>query len=343
MTLLEAVHEAVEMRPLSEEHAEAAMRAILAGESTPALTASLLTALRMKGETVDELTGFARAMRDAAEPVPVRSELRPLLDTCGTGGGARSVFNISTAAALVAASAGIRIAKHGNRSISSQCGSADVLEALGVPTRSTPAGVAAAIEQVGIGFLFAPMFHGAMHHVQPVRLELKMRTVFNFLGPLTNPARAEMQVVGTSTKAVAMKLAHTLARLGLHSGFVVSGADGLGEVTVSGPTSIFRVLHGSVVESVVTPADFHLPEHALESIQGGDATYNSGIIQAVLDGVPGAARDVVVMNAALALIAAGLANDYAEAARQCERLIDTGAASERLIALRNFRFNPVAQ
>ena len=190
------------------------MHALLAGESTPVLTAAFLTALRMKGETVDELTGFARAMRDASTPLPIDPAVRPLLDTCGTGGGGKGTFNISTVTAIVVAGAGVRVAKHGNRSISSQCGSADLLEALGVRTHVTPQVAAAAIRDAGIGFLFAPAFHSAMKHVQPVRLELKMRTAFNYLGPLSNPARAEIQVCGAWSENAAGKIARRIGAAG---------------------------------------------------------------------------------------------------------------------------------
>src|SRR5665213_477634 len=210
------LHTIVEGRSLTESEAQAAMHALLAGESTPVLTAAFLTALRMKGETVDELTGFARAMRAAALVVPLEAADRPVLDTCGTGGNGTSTFNISTVTAFVAAGAGVRVAKHGNRSISSRCGSADVLEALGVRTAIEPSMLARAIREVGIGFLFAPVFHGATRNVQPVRIELKMRTAFNFLGPLTNPARAEIQVAGTWSDEAAGKIAGAMARLGSH-------------------------------------------------------------------------------------------------------------------------------
>ena len=211
------LHTVVEGRSLTESQAQDAMRALLAGESTPVLTAAFLTALRMKGETVEELTGFARAMRDAALVVPIEDAYRPVLDTCGTGGNNTSTFNISTVAAFVVAGAGVRVAKHGNRSISSRCGSADVLEALGVRTAVEPEVVARAIREAGIGFLFAPSFHGATRNVQPVRIELKMRTAFNFLGPLTNPARAEIQVAGTWSDEAAEKIAGAMARLGCHA------------------------------------------------------------------------------------------------------------------------------
>ena len=334
MTILDALHAVVEHRSLREDEAEDVMRSILAGESTAALTASLLTALRMKGETVGELAGFARAMRAAAHSVPVRDEFRPLLDTCGTGGAGISTFNVSTAAAFVAAGGGLRVAKHGNRSISSQCGSADVLEALGVKTHLNPEAVGSAIENVGIGFLFAPAFHGAMRHVQPVRLELKIRSVFNYLGPLTNPAEAEIQVMGTGSAAMAEKLAGALVRLGLRRGFVVCGSDGLGEVTVSGPSTVFSIIRGEIEESVVSPADFGFDEHPLASIHGGDPVINRRIVEAVLRGERGAPREVVLMNAALAFVAAGHAQDFREGVAIGEKSIDSGAALGKLDALR---------
>jgi len=220
---LDLLHCVVDGQSLNEAQAEEAMRAVLAGESSTVLMASFLTALRIKGETVEELTGFARAMRAAALPLKIQERARPLLDTCGTGGTGVSSFNISTIAAFVVAGAGVRVAKHGNRSITSKCGSADVLEALGVATRVAPETVARAIEEIGIGFLFAPSFHAATRHAQPVRLELKFRTFFNYLGPLTNPAGAEFQVVGTWSDAAAEKIAGALARLGTRRAFVVHG------------------------------------------------------------------------------------------------------------------------
>lgn len=333
MTLLQAVHEAVEKHPLTQADAEEVMRSILAGESTPAMTAALLTALRMKGETVEELAGFARAMRAAATPIPISEASRPLLDTCGTGGGGVPSFNISTAAAFVAAGAGVRVAKHGNRAITSTSGSADVLEALGVRTQATPELVASAIEEVGIGFLFAPAFHGAMRHVQPIRLELKFRTAFNYLGPLTNPARAEMQLVGTGSEAIAEKLAHALVLLGLRSGFVVRGSDGLGEVTVTGPTTVYRIENGHATKLTLEPADFGFALHPHGCIPGGDARHNASIIESVLQGDGGPCREIVVMNAALALVAAGKAAHYREAADLASKSIDTGAAMHKRHAL----------
>jgi anthranilate phosphoribosyltransferase len=332
--ILTFLHTVVEGRSLSEREAEDAMRVLLAGTSTPVLTAAFLTALRVKGETVDELTGFARAMRDAALVVPIEDSYRPVLDTCGTGGNGTSTFNISTIAAFVVAGAGVRVAKHGNRSISSRCGSADVLEALGVRTAIEPEMVARAIREVGIGFLFAPTFHGATRNVQPVRIELKMRTAFNFLGPLTNPARAEIQVAGTWSDEAAEKIAGAMARLGSHRGYVVHGSDGLGELTITGPSTVFAVAHGAVSRMELSPGDFGLAVQSGVGIQGGGVELNRVIAEAVLDGQRGAARDIVLINVALALVAAGKAADFREGVARAEESIDSGAARGKLNALR---------
>jgi len=328
------LHTVVEGRSLTEAQAQDAMRALLAGESTPVLTAAFLTALRMKGETVDELTGFARAMRAAALVVPIEDAWRPVLDTCGTGGNNTSTFNISTVAAFVVAGAGVRVAKHGNRSISSRCGSADVLEALGVRTAVEPEVVARAIREAGIGFLFAPSFHGATRNVQPVRIELKMRTAFNFLGPLTNPARAEIQVAGTWSDEAAEKIAGAMARLGSHRAYVVHGSDGLGELTITGPSTVFAVRHGAVSRMELSPADFGLERQPGDGILGGDAGQNRAIAESILSGERGPARDIVLMNAALALVAAGKASDFREGAMRAEESIDSGAARGKLNQLR---------
>ncbi len=333
--ILTFLHTVVEGRSLSEHEAEDAMRVLLAGESTPVLTAAFLTALRVKGETVDELTGFARAMRDAALVVPIEDSYRPVLDTCGTGGNGTSTFNISTIAAFVVAGAGVRVAKHGNRSISSRCGSADVLEALGVRTAIEPEMVARAIREVGIGFLFAPTFHGATRNVQPVRIELKMRTAFNFLGPLTNPARAEIQVAGTWSDEAAEKIAGAMARLGSHRGYVVHGSDGLGELTITGPSTVFAIAHGAVSRMELSPRDFGLAVQSEVGIQGGGVELNRVIAESVLDGQRGAARDIVLMNAALALVAAEKAVNFRDGVVRAEESIDSGAARGKLNALRD--------
>jgi anthranilate phosphoribosyltransferase len=328
------LHTIIEGRSLTETEAQYAMSALLTGESTPVLTAAFLTALRMKGESVDELTGFARAMRAAATSVPIDDAHRPVLDTCGTGGTGISTFNISTVAAFVVAGAGVRVAKHGNRSISSRCGSADVLEALGVKTAVEPEVVARAIREAGIGFLFAPSFHGATRNVQPIRIELKIRTAFNYLGPLTNPARAEIQVAGTWSDEAAEKIAGAMARLGSVRAYVVHGSDGLGELTITGPSTVFAVQHGTVSRIEVSPADFGLHEQPGEAIAGGDAAQNRAIAESILNGESGAPRDIVLMNAALALIAAEKASDFREGVMRAEESIDSGAALAKLSQLR---------
>jgi anthranilate phosphoribosyltransferase len=331
---LELLHAVIGGHSLTQDQAESAMRTLLAGESTAVLTAAFLTALRMKGETVGELAGFARAMREVAIAVPIADEYRPLLDTCGTGGNGASTFNISTVAAFVVAGAGVRVAKHGNRSITSQCGSADVLEALGVRTRVDPEVVARAIREAGIGFLFAPSFHGATRHVQPIRIELKFRTAFNYLGPLTNPARAEIQVCGTWSDEAAQKIAGAMALLGLRRGYVVHGADGLGEVTITGPSTMFAIENGVVERITVTPEDFGFAPRPGAEIRGGNAETNRAIAESILRGERGSPRDVVLMNAALALVAAGKASGFREGAALAAESVDSGSAQQKLDQLR---------
>lgn len=332
---LKLLHAVAAGQALTEQQAESAMRTLLAGESSPVLTASFLTALHVKGETVEELTGFARAMRAAAVKLPIPASCRPVLDTCGTGGNPTAGFNISTTAAFVIAGAGVRVAKHGNRSITSRSGSADLLEALGVKTATTPEVVARCVERAGIGFLFAPAFHGAVKYVQPIRLELKFRTAFNFLGPLTNPAGAEMQVAGTWSVEAAEMIAGASARLGLQRGFVVHGDDGMGEVTISAPTTVFSIRNGSVEKLRLTPEDFGFEMQPLEAIKGGDVAYNKAITEAVLKGQQGAPRDTVVMNAAMGIIAAGKTESWREAAGLAATSIDSGAALRALDELRS--------
>jgi anthranilate phosphoribosyltransferase len=331
---LELLHAVVDGRFLNEAEAESAMRSLLAGESTPVLTAAFLTALRVRGETVEELAGFARAMRSVALALPIGAACRPLLDTCGTGGNGISTFNISTVAAFVVAGAGVRVAKHGNRSITSQCGSADVLEALGVRTMMDPCEVARTICEAGIGFLFAPKFHSATREVQPIRRELKFRTAFNYLGPLTNPARAEMQVCGTWSDDAAGKIAGAMALLGLERGYVVHGSDGLGEVTITGSSTVFSIKDGAVDRFTVTPEDFGFEPRSLAEIRGGNAEKNSAIAESILAGEAGAPRDIVLMNTALAILAAGKAADIKEGVARAAESIDSGAARRKLNQLR---------
>jgi anthranilate phosphoribosyltransferase len=330
--LLSALHAIVnDARTLSEQEAEEAMSLILNGHATGVQIAALLTALRVRGETVEELTGFARAMRAAAEPVDVEG---PLLDTCGTGGNSFAAFNVSTTAAFVIAGAGVRVAKHGNRAISGRCGSMDVLEELGVKVDAP----AESIRRHGIGFLYAPSFHPAMRHAQPVRVELKMRTVFNMLGPLANPAGANTQVVGTFSDETAKKLALALATLGLERGFVFHGSDGMGEVTTAGSTTVFAIEGGKVAESVYEPEDFGVARVAREVLAGGDAARNATILREVLAGESGPRRDIVLVNAAMGLVAAGDAKNVREGMRIAAESVDSGAAQAKLRAMSSGSF-----
>jgi anthranilate phosphoribosyltransferase len=339
------IHQALEKivagEDLSRAEADAAMEQILAGNATDAQIAALLTGLRMKVETVDELVGFATAMRRHATPIfpPGHSHAdEALVDTCGTGGDASGTFNVSTAAAFVVAGAGVRVAKHGNRSISSRCGSADVLEQLGVRIDLPPERIARAIEEVGIGFLFAPAMHAATRHAMSARRELKMRTVFNLLGPLTNPAGASAQVVGVYDASLTVLMARALGELGVRRALVVHGADGLDEISISGETHVAELRDKEVRTFTVTPEDFGLRRAPLDAIRGGDAKQNAEIIRKVLGrsmvhGDHGPHRDIVLANASAALVVAGRAVDFVDGARLAAHSIDSGAARERLDAL----------
>ena len=329
------LHQVADHRDLSAAEAREAMLGILDGGVSTAQIAAFLVALRMKGETADELMGFARAMREKAERVDVEG---PLLDTCGTGGDGASTFNISTVAAFVVAGAGVRVAKHGNRSITlgSQCGSADILEQLGIEMALTPERAAEAIRLHGMGFLFAPLLHPAMKHAHPARVELKMRTVFNLLGPLTNPARATRQLIGAPSAHAAELMARALAGLGPERAFIVHGSDGLDEVTTTGPTSVFEV-RGSVVEHHTwTPADFGVREALQAQLKGGDRHANCLIACTVLQGGEGAPRDIVLVNAAAALVAADRATNLRDGVRLASESIDSGSAWQKVEALRTF-------
>ncbi|MCL5742995.1 MAG: anthranilate phosphoribosyltransferase [Acidobacteria bacterium] len=320
----------------SNSEALEAMQVILSGDASPAEIAGFLVALRMKGETVEELVGFARAMRRMAEPVDPHLNGEPLLDTCGTGGDGSCTFNISTIAAFVVAGAGVRVAKHGNRSISGKCGSADLLEALGVQLPMTPARAAEAIREVGIGFLFAPSIHTAMKHAQPVRVALKMRTVFNLLGPLTNPAGATAQLVGAPSPAAAELMAGALAGLELERGFVVHGSDGLDEITTTGPTLAFEIRNGEVKRQTLQPEDFGVPRAMPADLRGGDASVNRVIADQVLHGARGPQRDIVLVNSAAALVAASRAADFRTGMELAACSIDSGAALRKAEALAAF-------
>jgi len=314
------------------------MEVILRGEASDAQIAALLTSLRTRGETVNELVGFAEAMRAHARPVfgKVARPAGPLLDNCGTGGDSAGTFNVSTAAAFVAAAAGARVAKHGNRSLSSRCGSADVLEALGVNLLADPDQVAAAIVQIGIGFLFAPAFHTAMRHAQKARRELKVRTVFNLLGPLTNPARVEAQVLGVYEARWLEPVATTLRELGVQRAFVLHSRDGLDEASLSDATDVVETKAGEIRRFEISPEDFGLTRAPKESLAGGGAQDNARIIERILGGDNGPQRDAVLMNASLALVAAGRADDFRQGVALAAEAIDSGKARERLRALVEF-------
>ena len=333
MPLLPYLIRLVAEHDLPAADAEAAMRIILRGEASHARIAAFLIALKMKGETVDELVGFARAMRQMAVPIDAGLAGETLLDTCGTGGDGANTFNISTVAAFVVAGAGVYVAKHGNRSISSQCGSADLLEAWGIRLDLAPAATARAIREVGIGFLFAPAVHTAMKHAHPVRVDLKMRTVFNLLGPLTNPAGATAQLIGAPSLHAAELMAGAIAALGMRRGFVVHGSDGLDEITTTGPTSAWEIRDGRVEARVLEPSDFAVQTATADDLRGGDRQVNLEIANAVLAGARGAQRDIVLVNAAAALVAAGKAETFLEGMALGVVSIDTGAARGKVEAL----------
>ncbi|PLX83595.1 MAG: anthranilate phosphoribosyltransferase [Desulfuromonas sp.] len=340
----EATARIVEKQDLSEAEMIEVMDQIMGGEATDAQIGAFITALRMKGETVAEITGAARVMRDRATPIRVgkavdldREDINldreTILDTCGTGGSGTKSFNISTTVAFVVAACGGKVAKHGNRSVSSACGSADVLEKLGVNLNVTPETVERCIAEVGVGFLFAPALHGAMRHAIGPRREIGIRTVFNILGPLTNPAGADRQVLGVYQEDLVEVMANVLVELGCRKGFVVHGMDGMDEVTLTGPTRVGEIRDGAVTLSTVEPEDFGLTRCKLSDLQGGDATRNAAIVRAILDGEKGPRRDVVLLNSAFALVAADLAPDLPAALERAASAIDSGEALARLEGL----------
>ena len=341
--ITDALHRvAIHRQSLSRAQAREVMAEVLSGQCTDAQIAAFLVALSMKGETVEEIVGFAEAIRAAAVPLSLHrnstvdvsgTERDALVDTCGTGGDTSGTFNISTATAFVVAGAGVRVAKHGNRSVSSKCGSADVMEALGVKITLAPDRLAACLEQIGIAFLFAPAIHSAMKHVQAARRELKLRTVFNLLGPLTNPARASAQVVGVYSAELVEKLAEALSMLGVRRALVVHGADGLDEITITGPTRVAEVREAQVHSYEVTPEEFGMRSAPIESIYGGDAKDNAEIIRSILDGADSPRRDVVLLNAAATLVAAGRVDHLREGVPLAAKSIDSGAAKKKLEAL----------
>lgn len=340
--ITEAVRALIDRRDLTRIEAAAAMDAIMSGAATNAQIAAFLTALRMKGETVEELIGFAQVMRQKAVKVRAHAsdvvaatgtDREMLIDTCGTGGDASGTFNVSTATAFVVAGAGLKVAKHGNRSVSSLCGSADVVETLGINIELTPAQVARCLDEVGIGFLYAPLLHTAMKHVMAARRELGIRTVFNMLGPLTNPAGANAQVIGVYADSLTEPLARVLAELGTIRAFVVHGADGLDEISNTGESHISEVHEGVVRSSRVTPEDFGMPRAVVRDLQGGDREENARIIRQVLQGEAGPRRDIVLMNAAAALVVGGKARDLKDGVALAAQSVDSGAAARKLADL----------
>jgi anthranilate phosphoribosyltransferase len=336
MSFLDYLHRVLDGERLDAGSARAAMTAVLGGEVSDAQLGAFLGALRVRGETAEEIRGFAEAMRASAVKVDVGLGGRPLVDTCGTGGDGSGTFNISTVVAFVVAGAGVAVAKHGNRSMSSRSGSADVLEALGARVALGAEDVAASIREVGIGFLFAPLFHPAMRHAQPARAALKARTAFNLLGPLVNPARVTAELVGAPGEREARLMAEALAGMGLERCYVVHGADGLDEVSTTGPTLAFEVREGSVAEQRVAPADFGVETARLADLQGGGAAENAAIARAVLEGEKGPRRDIVAVNAAMALMAAGAAESCRDGMRLAAESIDSRAARAKLAAFVEF-------
>ncbi|HZP57362.1 MAG TPA: anthranilate phosphoribosyltransferase [Dehalococcoidia bacterium] len=328
-TIRDALERLVNGNDLAEAEAAAIMEQLMTGEATPAQFGAFVMGLRIKGETVDEIAGMAKVMREKSLRIDVEG---PVLDTCGTGGDASGSFNVSTCAAFVAAGAGARVAKHGNRAMTSQCGSADVLEALGARIDLGPAQVAACIERAGIGFMFAQGFHPAMKHVGPARREIGIRTVFNLLGPLTNPAGAHCQVLGVARRELVEKLAEVLARLGSYRALVVHGDDGFDELSITGPSTVAELAEGAVRTFRVAPEDVGLERHDIGYLRGGTPEQNATEMRLVLEGTPGPLRDFTLINAGAALVAWGGAPDLTWGVTMAAKSIDSGAALAKLDA-----------
>ena len=324
----EAIRDLIAGADLDRAKMRAVMEQIMSGQATDAQIGAFLVALRIKGETVDEIAGGAEVMREKATPIVT---VRPdLIDTCGTGGDDSGTFNISTTVAFVACGAGLAVAKHGTRSISSQCGSSDVLTALGVNVEAAPEKVGECIDKVGIGFLFAIALHGAMKHAIGPRRELATRTVFNILGPLTNPAGAKRQLLGVFDGALTEALAGVLRELGSERALVVHGSDGLDEITLTGPTQVSELRDGQVSTRQIHPGDFGLQTVSAESLKGGDADYNARVLRGVLDGEEGPQRDVVLLNSAAAIVVGGRAEDITAGLEVARESIDSGKARQAL-------------
>ena len=331
MTIREAIQKTVAGNSLSQQEAHLVATGIMEGQATDAQIAGLLMALRLKGETIDEITGFARTMREKATRIPC--EVTGLVDNCGTGGDGRGTFNISTASAFVAAGAGCKVAKHGNRCVSSQCGSADVLKALGVNLQITPEKAADCIDQNGIGFLFAPLLHQAMKYAIGPRRELGVRTIFNVLGPLTNPAGARKQVMGVFDRHLTEPIANVLKNLGSEHVMVVHGEDGLDEITLGGKTTVSELKNGKITTYKLEPSALGYNPVEPEALKGGDDRANADIARQLLGGERGPMRDVVVINAGAVIYVSGLADSIAEGIKMAEESIDSGQAKKKLDTL----------
>ena len=330
MDIREAIDQVVSGRSLSMEDASAVMRQVMEGEATPAQLGSFLTGLRIKGETPQEIAGMAAVMREFALRVEVDG---PLIDTVGTGGDGQNTFNISTATAFVAAAAGLKVAKHGNRAASGTCGSADVLEALGVKIDLPPEGVARCIEEVGVGFMFAPVFHPAMRHAAPVRREIGIRTVFNILGPLTNPAGAQTQLLGVAFPELGETMAEVLRMLGSHRAMIVHGHGGMDELSLSGDSTVWEVREGELSRWTVRVEDTGLPETPISAIRSGTEEENAAAMRRLFRGETGPVRDVVLLNSAGVLMAGDLAGTVHEGVEQAANIIDSRTALGKLDAL----------
>lgn len=341
----EVIAKVVNGSDLTEGEMEVAMEEVMAGKATPAQIGSFITALRIKGETVDEIVGAARVMRAKAKGICLNTQMagdqingveETILDIVGTGGDGAMTFNVSTTAAFVAAGAGIKVAKHGNRAVSSLCGSADVLQNLGLALDITPSEVERCIQAVGIGFLYAPLFHEAMKYAADPRREIGLRTIFNLLGPVTNPAGATAQVLGVYSPDLTEKIAHVLRRLGMKRAFVVCGEGTVDEISICGPTKVSHLEDGGVNTFHITPEEYGLRRATSDSIRGGNAPENAGIIREILEGQRGPKRDMVLLNAAAAIVAANLDMDFKEGIERARDSIDSGRAREKLDSLIHF-------
>ncbi len=344
----EAISKVVRKENLTEKEAIEVMNEIMEGEATEAQIASFITALRMKKETVEEITGCAKVMRDHVTKIKVRKPLigidrdeiniekETIVDTCGTGGDKTNTFNISTVCAFVVAGLGVIVAKHGNRAVSSHCGSADVLEALGINLEITPSQVERCLNEIGIGFLYAPLLHTAMRYAIGPRRQIGIRTIFNILGPITNPAGANVQVIGVYTPELTTLLANVLKNLGTKRAFVVYGEDSLDEISITGNTFVAELKYNKVDNYTVVPEDFGFKRASIEDIKGGNAKENAEIVLSILEGEKGAKRDIVLMNASAALVASGKAKDFKEGVKLASHSIDSGLALKKLELLREY-------